>query len=91
MRDTLACVIVIFAILAAVNLISAEQSQNQPDFEIGATYWDVDDVIPKGYNRLIPPRPGVNKSVSVHFSLNVTQILAVKEDEQVSGLIVEYN
>lgn len=45
--------------------------------------WDVSEVIPDGYNRLVAPSEADERPVQVHFSLNITQILAVKEDEQV--------
>jgi len=46
--------------------------------------WNMDSILPQTYNKLIPPIPKIGEPVKVQIALNITQILAVKEDEQVS-------
>ena len=45
--------------------------------------WNMESIIPSKYNQLIPPTPEKGQPVRVQINLNITQILAVKEDEQV--------
>jgi hypothetical protein len=45
--------------------------------------WSMDSILPEKYNKLIPPAPKKGEPVRVQINLNITQILAVKEDEQV--------
>ena len=49
---------------------------------------DFSSIIPAGYNRLIHPQ---DVPVPVKISLNVTQILSVKEDEQSFSIHVHYS
>lgn len=53
--------------------------------------WNVDSIIPKGYNRLIPPQPGPDMPVRVKITLNISQILSVKEDEQSFTIHAHYS
>lgn len=59
----------------ATNVLPPSQSIPAP--------WSIDEIVPRGYNRLIPPRPGIGEPVNVLINLNITQILSIKEDEQV--------
>ena len=45
--------------------------------------WNSDSLLPKNYNKLLPPITGSGEPVVVKIGLNVTQLLAIKEDEQV--------
>ena len=52
--------------------------------------WEMGSILPDKYNKLIPPTPKKGEPVRVQITLNITQILAVKEDEQVcSGNAIE--
>lgn len=46
-------------------------------------HWNIESLLPKEYNRLVPPIVH-GKPVKVRITLNVTQLLSIKEDEQVS-------
>lgn len=45
--------------------------------------WNVDSLLPETYNRLVPPLSSTGQAVKVRIALNVTQLLSIKEDEQV--------
>ena len=46
-------------------------------------HWTVDSLLPEDYNRLVPP-VSKDKAVEVRIALNITQLLSIREDEQVS-------
>jgi len=76
--------IAISLIVASVNLISIVNCGNHtlPDF------WNIRDLVPVGYARLVPPRDDFNvddhSPVVVTLSVYVLSLLKVNEPEQVS-------
>lgn len=62
-----------------------QQPNSLEHFESLKVAWNAEEIVPEGYNTLIPPRPGNRKPVRALISLNITQILSIKEDEQVKG------